>query len=73
MELMAPYLSRGYNMYIDSWSSSPTLFEKLLQADMNVVGTVRLNRKNMPEKLKKQKLKKGDAIAVYIHKMMAVK
>jgi hypothetical protein len=48
MELMAPYLSRSYNMYIDSWSSSPTLFEKLLQAGMNVVGTVRPNRKNMP-------------------------
>jgi hypothetical protein len=45
MELMAPYLSRGYNLYIDSWYSSPPLFEKLLQAGMNVVGTVRLNRK----------------------------
>ena len=72
MELMAPYLSRGYNMYIDSWCSSPTLFEKLFQASLNVVGTIRLNRMNMPEKLKKQKLEKGDGIAMYIHKMMAV-
>jgi len=60
-------------MYIDSWSSSPTLFERLLQAGMDDVGTVRLNRKNMPEKLKKRKLEKGDSIAMYIHKMMAVK
>lgn len=73
MELMAPYLSRGYNMYIDSWYSSPALFEKLLQAGMNVVGTIRLNRKNMPEKLKKPKLEQGDAIAMYVHKMMAVR
>ena len=60
-------------MYIDSWYSSPTLFEKLLQAGMNVVGTVRFNRKNMPENLKKQKLEKGDTIATHSPKMMAVK
>ena len=40
---------------------------------MNVVGTIRLNRKDMPEKLKKQKLEKGDAFAMYTLKMMAVK
>jgi hypothetical protein len=73
MELMAPYQSRGHNLYIDNWYSSPTVFEKLLQTDTNVVGTIRLNRKNMPEELKKQKLEKGDAIATYSHKMMAVK
>ena len=58
-ELMAPYLfSRGYNLNIDGWYSSPTLFEKLLQANKDVVGTVRLNRKNIPAELNKQKLEK---------------
>jgi len=50
MELMAPYLSRGYNLYKDNWYSSPTLIEKLLEADMNVVVTIRLSRKIMPKK-----------------------
>ena len=69
MELMAPYQSRGYNLYIDKWHSTPTLFENLFEADTNVVGTIRLNRKNMPEELKKQKIEKGDAIAMYSHKI----
>jgi hypothetical protein len=50
MELMAPYLSRGYNLYIDNWYSSPALTEKLLEAGMNVVATIRLNKKIMPKK-----------------------
>jgi hypothetical protein len=40
-------------MYIDNWYSSPTLFVKLIKADTNAVGTIRLNRKNMTEELKK--------------------
>jgi hypothetical protein len=72
-ELMAAYQPEGYNLYIDSWYSSPTLFDKLLEADMNVVGTIMLNRKNMPEELKKLKLEKGEAVAVYSHKTMVIK
>jgi len=73
MKVMAPYLSRGYNLFIDNWYSSLTHFEKLLEADTIVVRTVRLNRKNMPEELKKRKLEKGDAMAMYSHKIMAMK
>ena len=60
-------------MYMDNWYSSPTLFVKLTKADTNAVGTIRLNNKNMTEELKKWKLEKWDAIAMYSHKMMAVK
>jgi hypothetical protein len=38
MELMAPYLSGGYTLYIDNWYSSPTLFNRLLEAGTNVLG-----------------------------------
>jgi hypothetical protein len=72
MELMAPYLSRGHNLCTDNWYSFPTLFEKLLEANTNVVGTIRLNRKHVPEELKEQQPGKGDAIAMYTHKMIAV-
>ena len=37
------------------------------------MGTIRLNRKNIPEELKEQQPEKGDAIAMYSHKMTAVK
>jgi hypothetical protein len=60
-------------LYIDNWYSSPTLFEKLLEANTNVMGIIRLNRKNIPEELKEQQPEKGDAIAMYTHKMIAVK
>jgi len=40
MELMAPYPSRGYNLYIGNWYSSPNLFEKLLEANTNVMRTI---------------------------------
>jgi hypothetical protein len=50
--------SRGYNLNIDNWYSSPTVFEKLLEANKDVVGTLRLKRKNIPAELNKQKLQK---------------
>ena len=69
---MALYLfSRGYNLNTDNWYSSPTLSEKLLGANKDVVGTLRLNRKNIPAKLNNQKLEKFYAVAMYYHKMMA--
>jgi hypothetical protein len=72
-KLIAPYQSIGYSLCIDNWYSSFTHFEKLLEADTNVVGTIRLNRKkNIPEELKKRKLEKGDGIAMYSHTMMTV-
>jgi len=59
LEFMAPCLfSRRYNLNIDDWYSSPTLFEKLLEANKDVVGTLKLNRKNIPAELNKQKLEK---------------
>ena len=72
MELMAPYLSRGYNVYIDSWYSSPTLWEAV-GGKHKCREDNRLNRKNMPEELKEQQSEKGDATAMYTHRMVAVK
>jgi hypothetical protein len=73
MELMAPYLSKGYTVHVDNRYSSPTLFHRLLEAGTNVMGAVRLNRKQMPQDLKNMKLKKGESVARYSHKMMAIK
>ena len=49
---------------MNDWYSSPGLFVQLLQAEINVCGTVRLNRKGMPPDFSEKKLKHGE-IAFY--------
>ena len=73
MELMEPYLKKGYTLYIDNWYSSPNLFRRLSEQGTNVIGTVRVNRKNMPREIKETKLKKGEVMALFSHKLMALK
>ena len=60
MDLNQELFGKGYNVFIDNWYSSPDLFLKLLDNQINVCGTVRLNRKLMPKDLAKIKLKKGE-------------
>lgn len=55
-------LNKGYCVYTDNYYSSPTLFDDLNAEGTLAVGTVRLNRKEMPTALKVTKLKKGEAI-----------
>ena len=64
LDLNNQLLGKGYNIYLDNWYSRPGLFVQLLQAETNVCGTVRLNRKGMPSNFSKKKLKRGE-IAFY--------
>ena len=52
----------GHKLYMDNFFSSPDLFDDLAQKKISCCGTVRLNRKGMPNDLlpKTQKLKRGD-------------
>ena len=45
-------LNQGYLLYLDNYYSSPHLFDHLAAEDTMCVGTVRLNRKEMPQALK---------------------
>jgi hypothetical protein len=45
---------------------------KIRRKKTNAVGTVRVNCKNMPQKLKSTKIGKGETKVVYSHKMMAL-
>jgi hypothetical protein len=54
-------LNLGYSLYVDNYYSSPRLFESLYNAKTTAVGTVRINRKEMPLALK-QKLKIGEVV-----------
>ena len=57
LELLEPYLGRGHTLYIDNWYTSPLLAEELLKHDTGVCGTVKTNRKHMPENEKKMEKK----------------
>lgn len=75
MELMQKcnLLNKGYSLYIDNWYSSPDLFHRLHSAGTNVCGTVRMNRKNMPKELGKDKLKIGEAVTYTSNNITAIK
>ena len=70
MELMAPYMSKGHTLHLNNWYSLPTLFLKLLETGKNVLETVRLNHKEIPQDLKNINVKKGETMLWYSHKMM---
>lgn len=66
------FLNKGYSIYTDNYYSSPTLFDELYAEDTLAVGTVRVNRKEMPTVFK-LKLKKGEARYRQRNNLMAVK
>ncbi|ROT63945.1 hypothetical protein C7M84_018134 [Penaeus vannamei] len=52
------FLDKGYQLFVDSWYTSPTFFNLLQSRKTNAVGTARLNRKFMPKDLSVRR--KGD-------------
>ena len=49
MTMLAPHLGKGHTLYVDNWYSNHTLFQHLLSNSTGTCGTVRSNRKGMPE------------------------
>lgn len=71
--LMDGYLHEGYNLFVDNWYTSPTLFKYLLDNQTNAVGTVRSNRKCMPKEISQAKLKVGETIEMSCNNLLAMK
>lgn len=44
LTLMQNYLKRNHTLFVDSWFSSPILFERLLKQKTKACGTLRKNR-----------------------------
>jgi len=70
--LLQDLLGKGYTVYMDNFYTSPTLFRQLVENDTDAVGTVRLNRRNIPQELKK-KIARGQVVTRYCGKLMALK
>jgi len=64
LELLEPLLGRGHTLWIDNFFSSPELARKLqIEHSTDCVGTLKLNRRNVPKEVKDKKLEKGETIA----------
>jgi len=61
-ELTRKIEGRGHKLYMDNFFSSPELFDDLVKKQIYCCGTVRTNRKAMPQYLRQKitKLKRGD-------------
>jgi len=54
-------VGRGHMLWIDSFFNSPKLARKLkIKDSTDCVGTLKLNRKNVPKEVKEKKLKKEE-------------
>jgi len=60
LELLEPLFGRGHRLWIDRFFSSPELARKLnIELSTDCVGTLKLNRKNIPKEVKHKKLERG--------------
>lgn len=62
---MRGYFGKGHFLYCDNYYSSPQLFKDLWELGLGATGKVRAKRKQIPDELKKLKLKqKGETVFV---------
>ena len=71
IQLMEPLLGMGYHLYTDNWYTAVPLAEPLLSEGSTLTGTVRGNRKYLPQGVS-QKLSKGDSIAYCKEKLVCI-
>src|SRR5215469_5043098 len=64
LELVRRVEGLGHKLYMDSYFSSPALFDDLFERKINCCGTVRSDRRGMPKDISSRamKTKKGDII-----------
>ena len=58
LSLVQPFLKKGYKLWVDNFYNSPALAQKLKSLNTDCVGTLCLNRKNIPKIVKEKRLKK---------------
>ena len=64
LERLEPLFGCGHMLWIDNFFNSPELARKLkIEHSSDCVGTLKLNRKDVPKEVKNKKLEKGEIIA----------
>lgn len=64
--------SKGYHIYADRFYSSLTLEAELYRMGIHFTGTINLNRRGLPNKIKYHKMKKGEVISFIKDKRVMV-
>ena len=73
MRLMDRYKNRGHHLYVDNFYTSPILFSHLYEQGTGACGTLRVNRKHVPESIKKGNPAKGNQIVTSNGPLMVTK
>jgi len=64
LELLEPLFACKHMLWFDNFFDSPELARKLkIEHSTDCVGTLKLNRKNVPKEVKDKKLERGEIIA----------
>ena len=71
LKLMDGLEGRGHYIYTDNYYSSPALFGDLQRLGFCTCGTVRKNRRGLPDEMK-AKVKKGEVVSKRMDSSMAV-
>jgi len=67
LELLEPLFGHGHTLWIDNFFSCPELARKLkVEHSIDCVGTLKLNRKNVPKEVKDKKFEKREIITRYL-------
>jgi len=63
LSLVEPLLEKGRMFWMDNFYNLPALAQRLKSLKTDCVGTLRLSRKDVPQRVKVKKLKKGELVA----------
>ena len=74
LELLESLFGRGHTLWLDNFFNSSELARKLkIEHSTDCVGTVKLNRKDVPMEVKDKKLEKGEIIARHLGSVTILK
>lgn len=73
LTLLDSLLDKGYCVTVDNFYNSPDLAEILISRKTDIYGTLRTNRRGVPDEIKNKKMKKGELIAYQRGKTLIMK
>ena len=73
LEVVHDLLDKCYCLYLNNWYTSPKLVDTLCTRKRDDVGTMRTNKKEFPNFVKRARLKTGETVAAFRKKQMITK
>jgi hypothetical protein len=72
LELAHDLLDKSYCLHLDNWYTSPKLDDNFCTRKTDVVGTIRANKNEFPDFMKRAKLQQGETVAAFHKKQMTI-